>query len=74
MNAMAEIIYHDINAGWLGKTVPFMVTEKLREGSVVTRSPSYLDIVQEEDLPVGTTGQVCITEARTYYFLGRRVI
>jgi MiaB/RimO family radical SAM methylthiotransferase len=74
MNAVAETIYHDINAGWLGKTVPFMVTEKLREGSVVSRSPSYLDIIQEEDLPVGTTGQVCITEARTYYFLGRRVI
>jgi threonylcarbamoyladenosine tRNA methylthiotransferase CDKAL1 len=74
MNAMAEDIYHDINAGWLGKTVPFMVTEKLREGSVVTRSPSYLDIIQEEDVPVGTTGNVRITDARTYYFLGRRVI
>jgi threonylcarbamoyladenosine tRNA methylthiotransferase CDKAL1 len=74
MNALAESIYHDINAGWLGKTVPFIVTEKLREGSVVTRSPSYLDIIQEEDLPVGATGQVRITDARTYYFLGNRII
>jgi threonylcarbamoyladenosine tRNA methylthiotransferase CDKAL1 len=74
MNAVAENIYHDINAGWLGKTVPFLVTEKLREGSVVTRSPSYLDIIQAEDLPVGTTGHVRITDARTYYFLGIRVV
>ncbi|HVP94921.1 MAG TPA: MiaB/RimO family radical SAM methylthiotransferase [Methanoregulaceae archaeon] len=74
MNGVAENIYHEINAEWLGKIVPFIVTEKIREGSVVTRSPSYLDIIQKEDLPVGTTGKVHITEERTYYFLGDRVL
>jgi MiaB/RimO family radical SAM methylthiotransferase len=74
MNVVSEDIYHGINTKWLGKIVPFIVTEKIREGSVVTRSPSYLDIVQKENLPVGTTGLVQITGERTYYFLGKRVV
>ena len=74
MNVVAEDIYRDINEEWLGKIVPFIVTEKIREGSVVTRSPSYLDIVQKENLPVGTTGLVQLTGERTYYFLGKRVV
>ena len=53
MNTLAEKIYHGINADWLGKIVPFIVTEKIRKGSVVTRSPSYLDIILQEDLPLG---------------------
>ena len=73
MNTLAEKIYHGINADWLGKIVPFIVTEKIRKGSVVTRSPSYLDIILQEDLPLGTTGIVRITEEKTYYFLGKRL-
>jgi len=74
MNVEAENVYRDINKQLSGAVLPFIVTEKLRKGSVVTRSPSYLDIIQEEDLPIGTTGQVRITGARTYYLLGTRVL
>ena len=74
MNAVAEDIYHDINRTWSGAVLPFIVTENLKSGSVVTRSPSYLDIIQNEDLAIGTTGMVRITGARTYYFIGTRVL
>jgi threonylcarbamoyladenosine tRNA methylthiotransferase CDKAL1 len=74
MNAAAETVYRDINSKWQGKVLPFIVTEKLKEGSVVTRSPSYLAIIQNEDLPIGTTGHVRITDARTYYLVGTRVM
>jgi len=66
-------VYHAINASWIGKTVPFIVTEKIREGSVVARTPSYLGVVLKEDLPMGTTGNAILTEERMYYFIGSRV-
>ncbi len=73
MNACSEEVYHAINASWIGKTVPFIVTEKIREGSVVARTPSYLGVVLKEDLPMGTTGNAILTEERMYYFIGSRV-
>jgi threonylcarbamoyladenosine tRNA methylthiotransferase CDKAL1 len=73
MNAQAEELYHAINADWTGKMVPFIVTEKIREGSVIARSPAYLDIVLKEDLPVGTTGHCLLLDEHMYYFTGLRV-
>ena len=72
MNACSEEVYHAINAPWIGKTVPFIVTEKIREGSVVARTPSYMGVVLLEDLPLGTTGKAILTEERMYYFIGTR--
>ncbi len=73
MSTCSEEVYHAINASWTGKTVPFIVTEKIREGSVVARTPSYLGVVLQEDLPLGTTGNAILTEERMYYFIGSRV-
>jgi len=73
MNACSEEVYHTLNAPWIGRTVPFIVTEKIREGSVVARTPQYLGVVLLEDLPLGTTGGAILTEERMYYFIGSRV-
>lgn len=73
MNTCSEEVYHAQNARWIGKTVPFIVTEKIREGSVVARTPLYQGVVLKEDLPLGTTGDAILTEERTYYFVGSRL-
>ena len=70
MMVRAEEIYHAINAPLLGQTVPFIVTEKVRHGSVMARTPSYLGVVLEEDLPVGYRGQARLEKEHRYYFTG----
>ncbi len=74
MNACAEEVYSRINAGRIGETVPFMVTEILRRGSVMARSPDYTGILLHEDLPSGFAGQAVLTRDRKYFFTGTRVI
>lgn len=73
MNACSEELYHAMNASWIGRKVPFIVTEKIREGSVVARTPLYQGVVLMEDLPLGTTGDAILTEERMYYFIGSKV-
>jgi threonylcarbamoyladenosine tRNA methylthiotransferase CDKAL1 len=73
MNALAEEVYLSLNAVHLGKTVPFMVTETLRKGSVMARSPEYTGIVLREDLPVGFRGEATLRQDRKYFFIGERV-
>ena len=73
MNALAEEVYVSLNAVQLGKTVPFLVTETLRKGSVMARSPEYTGIVLREDLPVGYRGEATLLQDRKYFFIGERV-
>jgi threonylcarbamoyladenosine tRNA methylthiotransferase CDKAL1 len=73
LNAVAETVYASANAGRLGKTVPFLVTETLRKGSVMARSPDYTGIVIREDLPVGFLGDAVLRQDRKYFFIGERV-
>jgi threonylcarbamoyladenosine tRNA methylthiotransferase CDKAL1 len=65
--------YHRINTGLIGKEVPVMVTETIRSGSVLTRTPEYTNVVLQEDLPAGFRCRAVIREDRTYFFLGERV-
>ena len=74
MNAVAEEVYASLNVLQLAKTVPFMVTETLRKGSVMARSPEYTGIVIREDLPVGFRGEAVLREDRKYFFIGERVL
>jgi hypothetical protein len=74
MNTRAEKIYASVNRGYLEQQEPFVVTESLKKGSVMTRSPCYLGIVIKEDLPTGYTGQVILKKDRKYFFLGQRVV
>jgi tRNA A37 methylthiotransferase MiaB len=73
LNSVAEEVYASINTGRLGKTVPFMVTEPLRKGSVMARSPEYTGIVIREDLPVGFRGDAILMQDRYYFFIGERI-
>jgi len=73
MNSIAEEVYASLNAAQLGKTVPFMVTETLRKGSVMARSPEYTGIVIREDLPVGFQGDAVLRQDRKYFFIGERI-
>jgi threonylcarbamoyladenosine tRNA methylthiotransferase CDKAL1 len=71
--ACAEEVYAEENAQCLGKVVPFIVTETLRKGSVMARSPSYRGIVINEDLSCGTVGRAILRKDRKYFFIGERV-
>ncbi len=73
MNAVAEEVYASLNAAQLGNIVPFIVTETLRNGSVMARSPEYTGIVIREDLPVGFAGNAVLLTDRNYFFMGERV-
>jgi MiaB-like tRNA modifying enzyme len=72
MKIRAEQIYHAINAPFLGQKMPFVVTERVRHGSVMARTPSYLGIVLDEDLPMGFTGHARLEKEHMYFFLGKR--
>jgi threonylcarbamoyladenosine tRNA methylthiotransferase CDKAL1 len=74
MNTLAEKVYASINAGCLEKQVPFLVTETIKEGSVMARSPNYLGIVINENLPIGYDGRAILKKERKYFFIGKRVI
>jgi threonylcarbamoyladenosine tRNA methylthiotransferase CDKAL1 len=73
MNALAEEVYVSLNAVQIGKTVPFIVTETLRKGSVMARSPEYTGIILREDLPAGFQGEAILCQDRKYFFIGERV-
>ena len=70
LHARAETLYSEINAPLLGTTVPFVVTEIIRQGSVMGRSPAYLGIVLNEDLPAGFD-RPCPAGKRPEIFLHR---
>lgn len=74
LQARAESIYASINAPQLNTIMPFVVTETIRPGSVMARSPNYTGIVINEALPQGTTGRVVLVKDRKYFFLGKRVV
>jgi MiaB-like tRNA modifying enzyme len=74
MNSCAEKVYGSINAGVLEQQMPFLVTETIKKGSVMARSPDYLGIVINENLPVGYEGQAILKKDRKYFFIGQRVI
>jgi tRNA A37 methylthiotransferase MiaB len=73
VNSVAEEVYTVLNTVQLGKTLPFIVTETLRKGSVMARSPEYTGIVIREDLPVGFSGNAILRQDRKYFFIGERV-
>jgi tRNA A37 methylthiotransferase MiaB len=70
MNSIAEEVYTSLNTLQLGRTLPFIVTETLRKGSVMARSPEYTGIVIRENLPVGFRGDAVLVQDRKYFFIG----
>jgi MiaB/RimO family radical SAM methylthiotransferase len=72
LHRYAEQIYRLNNESWLGSRVPFIVTEKVRDGSVLCRSPEYQGIVIHENLPIGYEGTAILKKEKKYYFVGER--
>jgi len=50
--------------------VRILVTEKVKDGSVISRTPAYHNVVIQKDLPIGYEGHAVILEDRMYYLLG----
>jgi len=73
LNARAEEGYTAINIPCLSRVVPFIVTETIRPGSVLARTPSYTGVVLNEALPIGYTGEAILKRDRKYFFIGERV-
>jgi len=74
MEACAGEIYTMVNAEHIGMEVAFIVTETVRKGSVMARSPTYQGIVINEDLPIGSSGRAVLKKDRKYFFVGERVV
>ena len=73
LNARAEQLYGLLNRPLLGTVVPFIVTEIIREGSVMARAPNYTGIVLNENLSAGYEGRAILVKDRKYFFIGKRV-
>ena len=73
MNSLAEQVYSGINQPRLNHRIPVIVTEKIRDGSVMARSAAYLGVVINEDLPIGHECLVVLKRDRKYFFVGELV-
>nr|WP_320162517.1 MiaB/RimO family radical SAM methylthiotransferase [uncultured Methanoregula sp.] len=73
MNSLAEQVYSGINRPLLNHRIPVIVTEKIRDGSVMARSPGYIGVVINEDLPIGHACLVVLKRDRKYFFVGELV-
>jgi len=73
LNTKAEEVYAEINAPCTNRVVPVVVTEQLRTGSVLARTPSYTGVVINEVLPIGYTGKAILKRDRKYFFSGELV-
>jgi len=73
LNARAGQLYGVINRPLLETVMPFIVTENIREGSVMARAPNYTGIVLNEDLPAGYEGRAILVKDQKYFFIGKRV-
>jgi threonylcarbamoyladenosine tRNA methylthiotransferase CDKAL1 len=69
----AEELCHDLNRPLMGSIRNVRVTEKIRPGSVLSRTDTYLGVLLQEDLPIGTRVRARISGDRIYYFTGERI-
>ena len=71
---MFSSLYHKIllekNNDLEGKEFPVLITEQGEKGGVIGRDPAYRMVVINDDLPLGATYTVRITEAKSTYLLG----
>ncbi|MDN7025758.1 MiaB/RimO family radical SAM methylthiotransferase [Methanoculleus sp. FWC-SCC1] len=68
--AEADRIYDDYHDRWLGRETPVVVTEQKVAGSVICRTPCYMNVVIKEDLPLGYEGRAVVTARKRHYVVG----
>jgi threonylcarbamoyladenosine tRNA methylthiotransferase CDKAL1 len=69
----ANSLYDEVNETLIGREFPVMVTEKKVSGTVITRDPTYMNVVVREELPFGLRCNVMITDHHRHYLIGERV-
>jgi threonylcarbamoyladenosine tRNA methylthiotransferase CDKAL1 len=68
----AEELCQALNRPMIGSIRNVMVTERIRPGSVLSRTDTYTGVLLPEDLPIGTRVSARISGDRTYYLTGER--
>ncbi|NYT16876.1 MAG: MiaB/RimO family radical SAM methylthiotransferase [Methanomicrobiales archaeon] len=63
-------IYRQLNRPLIGSSHPVLVTERIKPGTVLTRTDTYTGIVLHQDLKIGSELTARITGDRTYFFVG----
>ena len=72
LTAIKNSVELDVNSGMIGRRMRALATEKGTEG-IIMRTDNYRPVVVREDIPIGESRDVEITEARPTYLLGRTV-
>ncbi len=62
-------VEYDVNCGMVGNTYRALATEK-KDGTIM-RTGNYRPVVIEDDIPLGTTRDVTVTECRSTYLIGK---
>ena len=66
-------VEYKVNERLIGKRFRVLVTEKGKEGTVITRTENYRPVGIDEDLPLGTYLEVEVTDCASTYVTGKIV-
>ena len=66
-------VEYGVNEKLIGKRFRVLVTEKGKEGTVITRTENYRPVGIDEDIPLGTFLDVEVTSCASTYVVGKRV-
>ena len=66
-------VEYDVNRNLVGKRFRVLVTEKGKEGTVITRTENYRPVGIDEDIPLGTFIDAEVIDCAPTYVTGRRV-
>ncbi len=66
-------VEYGVNEKLIGRRFRVLVTEKGKEGTVITRTENYRPVGIDEDIPLGTFLDVEVTSCASTYVVGKRV-
>ena len=66
-------VEYDVNKRLIGQRFRSLATEKGKEGTIV-RTPFYRPVVIREDIPLGTFVDVEVTDCRSTYLFGKKLL
>ena len=66
-------VEYGVNEKLIGRRFRVLVTEKGKEGTVITRTENYRPVGIDEDIPLGTFIDAEVIDCASTYVTGRRV-